>query len=579
MLQGVIAAARDVTALKRIEQKLQQKNVELEEASRMKSANSVAHAVVEKARKTTEKAGDTVVEAGEKLTKLGERRPSPCGVTGSLRRAPTCRCGPSPARPPASSTSAVTWSFRASTTRMTTWARRRSPWPSRPCPPRPPTPRSAWSSIRCASRRVAKGTRLRTDIGMQFLDDATARRRMLDAAAPDNPVILWSWTGHDAVFNTAALRALNLADDARDPLGGEFERDSQGRLTGRRRGYAQAAALRHLYSLLPDSTILSSLRQYAAEGLKFGITSVQDMHGYLDPATTVRVLRAARLPIRLRVVPYFMTDTRGRLTAEWANVDRHPDAMTVVSGAKYVLDGSPIERMAFMRVSYADRAAWRGQLGFPEDTVRAILAEALASKTPLLLHAVGDSTPRLIFGLMQQLAPDSAWRPLRVRLEHGDGVTTDLLPVARRLGVVIVENPTHFAIGADMIGHRYGRVPPDFQAQRSLLAAGIPFALGSDGPRNPFTNVMYATTHPTNPGEAITREQAVTAYTLGSAYAEFAERDKGMLAPGMLADLAVLSKDIFMIAPADLPTTLSVLTMIGGRVVFETGVLNNPIRR
>lgn len=91
-------------------------------------------------------------------------------------------------------------------------------------------------------------------------------------------------------------------------------------------------------------------------------------------------------------------------------------------------------------------------------------------------------------------------------------------------------------------------MPVDFQAVRSLLAAGVRLALGSDGPRNPFLNIMFATTYPTNPDEALTREQAVTAYTRGSAYAEFAEREKGRLAPGMFADLAVLSQDIFTVA-------------------------------
>jgi predicted amidohydrolase YtcJ len=156
-----------------------------------------------------------------------------------------------------------------------------------------------------------------------------------------------------------------------------------------------------------------------------------------------------------------------------------------------------------------------------------------------------------------------------VRLEHGDFVSGDLLPVARRLGVVVVQNPTHFAIDPALLRRRYGRVPEQFQTVRSILAAGVPLAFGSDGPRSPGLNLMFAVTHPTDPAEALTREQAVTAYTRGSAYAEFAEHEKGTLAPGMLADLAVLSQDIFTVPTEALPATVSVLTLVGGAIVHD----------
>jgi hypothetical protein len=293
------------------------------------------------------------------------------------------------------------------------------------------------------------------------------------------------------------------------------------------------------------------------------------MDGYLDPATTVRVLRAARLPIRLRVIPYPMTDPAGLRAAEWTGVDAQPAPRSVVSGVKWILDGTPLDHNALMRAPYADRAGWYGRLQFPIDTVRAILAHALATRQPLHLHIGGDSTARLVVALMQTLGSDSAWRPLRVRFEHGDGVSGDLLPAVRRLGIVIVQNPAHFAFDPGVIEQRFGRRPDGYQGIRAILAAGIPLAFGSDGPRNPFLNIMFATTHPNNPAEAITREQAVTAYTRGSAYAEFAEHETGTLASGMLADLAVLSQDIFTVPAAALPATHSVLTIIGGQIAYD----------
>jgi predicted amidohydrolase YtcJ len=108
---------------------------------------------------------------------------------------------------------------------------------------------------------------------------------------------------------------------------------------------------------------------------------------------------------------------------------------------------------------------------------------------------------------------------------------------------------------------------------RSLLTAGVPLALGSDGADNPFLNVMLATTYEDKPGEALTREQAIIAYTLTSAYSEFAEKDKGSLEPGKLADLAVLSQNIFEIPAEDLPKTESVMTIVGGKIVYDARVV------
>jgi predicted amidohydrolase YtcJ len=442
-----------------------------------------------------------------------------------------------------------------------------------------PELRQVLDSLGALARRTPRGTWLHTVVGLRILEDPAAGRDALDRAAPDHPVLLWAWTGHGAVVNTAAMRALGIPEHVRDPVGGWYGRDAAGRLTGLLREYAEWSALRRLYSGVPDADVVAALRRYAEEGARMGITSVQSMNGYLDPAKTVRVLRAARLPVRFRAVPYLMTDAGGRRLAEWRDVERAPAPLSVISGAKWVLDATPIERDALMRAPYADRPGWHGRLDFPPDTVRAILAEALTGREQLMLHVAGDSTLRVAFAAMQALAPDSAWRRLRVRIEHGDWLAGDLLPVARRLGVVVVQNPSHFAFDPAMLRARFGRVPPEFQQSRSVLAAGVPVAFGSDGPRSPFLNLMFAVTHPTNPGEALTREQAVVAYTRGSAYAEFAERDKGTLAPGMLADLAVLSQDIFTVPAEALPGTTSVLTLVGGSVVHDALAPGVPVRK
>jgi predicted amidohydrolase YtcJ len=157
-----------------------------------------------------------------------------------------------------------------------------------------------------------------------------------------------------------------------------------------------------------------------------------------------------------------------------------------------------------------------------------------------------------------------------VRIEHGDGIMPDLVARAKELGVTVVVNPTHFTL-RELFLKRYGLERTNqMQPLRSLLTAGIPVAIGSDGPNNPYLNIMLASLYPGKPLEAITREQAVTAYTLTAAYAEFAEKEKGSLEAGKLADLAVLSQDIFHVPPEDLPKTESVLTMVGGKIVYDS---------
>jgi predicted amidohydrolase YtcJ len=150
----------------------------------------------------------------------------------------------------------------------------------------------------------------------------------------------------------------------------------------------------------------------------------------------------------------------------------------------------------------------------------------------------------------------------------------------------VVQNPTDFTLGTLFV-MRYGKDRAAVnQPFGSILKAGIPLAIGSDGQTstpdlptdnsfradteiNPYLNIMFATQDPFRPEESITREQAVIAYTLTSAYAEFAEKDQGSLECGKLADLAVLSQDIFEMQATDLPKTESLLTMVGGKIVYN----------
>ncbi len=190
----------------------------------------------------------------------------------------------------------------------------------------------------------------------------------------------------------------------------------------------------------------------------------------------------------------------------------------------------------------------------------------------LIFHTFGDRAIDKALGELDHAAPDLIWRLLRPRIEHGDMLLPEHLAKARRLGVIVVQNPTHLTLELETpLGPARAA---EAQPLRSLLDAGLDLAFGSDSPQpNPFVDLFFAVTHPSRPEEALTMEQAVTAYTRGSATAEFQEWQKGSIKPGYLADLAVLSQDIFTIPPPAVPGTVSLLTLVGGETVWDAGVL------
>lgn len=249
------------------------------------------------------------------------------------------------------------------------------------------------------------------------------------------------------------------------------------------------------------------------------------------------------------------TSEKGRSLEELIKTNTRIAPYTYASGIKYVIDGSPFEQTALMTKPYPDRSDWYGKLDFPVDTIKQILKEALTGDRQLAMHIVGDSATNVVLDLMKGLASNEQWKKKRVRIEHAVGVTSEsAAKEVRDMGIVTVHTP------------QYGvRLP-----LHTWLQMGIHIAVGPDAVINPFLGIMFMTTQQTDPKENLTREQAVIAYTKGSAYAEFKEKEKGTLAKGMLADLAVLSQDIFTIPAQQLPATHSLMTIIDGKVIYQS---------
>ena len=423
--------------------------------------------------------------------------------------------------------------------------------------PAGPTMAEVQDSLRAITARTPRGAWIQGTLGLRILMDTVARRAALDAVAPRHPVILRAPWGHGMVVNSAALRRFGIAENAPDPAGGSYERDGTGRLTGSLVEYAGWAPVQVEQRKVADAQSIKQLNDEIRTRLMFGVTSVQDMASSWDASTTVRLLRAADLPVRVRVVRWPMPGRAGRNLREWTSLPGQVSPMIHVSGVKYVLEGTPQEQGALNRAAYPGRPGWHGTLNFPMDTVREMLREALTGDKgadQLLLHVVGDSSVVLVLDAMASLAPDSVWRTRRVRIEHASRLNGPLVARARRMGVLIAQ-------------------PRTSASYRSWLDSGIPVGYGSDGQPNPFVDFAGAVTMAARPAEAITREEAMTILTRGAAIMEATELEKGSIAPGMLADFAILSQDIFTVPPGLLTATRAVLTVVGGRVVYSSGVV------
>jgi predicted amidohydrolase YtcJ len=391
-------------------------------------------------------------------------------------------------------------------------------------------------------------------IGVTVFNDTSIRRRLLDSIAPNNPVTLQIMWGHGMIVNSKALKKINIFDTAVDPLSGWYERIPGTKyLTGALYEGSQFPVWQAIIVSEPANTI-KALQAHANEELALGITTVQNMSGNFQGNAARRFFSQANLPVRTRIIAMPGSTEFGRSLREWNHPDSHLTPLTYVSGIKYVIDGTSLEQTALMTKPYPNRINWYGRLNFPLDTVKQILKEALVTNRQLMMHIVGDSATKVVLRLMKQMASDNQWKEKRVRIEHGVGVLTDeVIKEVNDMGIIIVHTP------------QYGMRSP----LHKWLSTGIHIAVGPDALINPYLNILFMTTRQVHPTENLTREQAVIAYTHGSAYAEFAEKEKGTLAKGMLADLAVLSQDIFTIPPQQLPSTRSVMTIINGKIVYE----------
>lgn len=406
-------------------------------------------------------------------------------------------------------------------------------------------------------------------VGDRVILDPAATRTALDPIAPNNPVLLLTWSSHSGVINGAALAAAGVAPNAADPFGGTYGRFPDGTINGVVNEYALFRVIGAARAIVPDAVLRAQFEALTAAAAQVGITSVQEMTIGVSRERSIAILTGADLAVRVRSMCVPLAANEPCRTPPFDPSDR-----LTWSGIKWLLDGTPIERSAYLREPYVDFPG-NGHFNLTSSQLNQVIHRSLFGlpvRDQLLFHTIGDRGLDKLFGALEGSAPPFVWQLLRPRVEHGDFLHPEQIEKAERLGAIVVQNPTHLAVDfSPSVGPARAA---ELQKLQTLLASGVRVALGSDGSQaNPFLDLFLTTIHPFHPAEALSMEQAVTAYTRGSAAAEFQDWQKGSIRPGYLADLAVLSQDIFTAPPPAVPGTTSLLTLVGGDVVWDAGVL------
>jgi predicted amidohydrolase YtcJ len=415
----------------------------------------------------------------------------------------------------------------------------------------------------------------------------------IDEITTDHPVFLQRVDGHIAVANTRALQLASITVASRDPQGGKIDRDSTGQPTGILRETARAAVA----AVIPHPT--HDRRRQAIETAlldlaQSGITSAQDNSDYGDAKLSwddfqilEEIEHSGKLTVRISEWMAF-NDELSNLQAHRAS---HPqsDNMLHTGMLKGFMDGSLGSRTAALIDPYADDAANFGIPQYQQEKLTEMTKERVNAGFQIGFHAIGDKGVQMALDAYAAAEKDAreagtkaanGGSDYRLRIEHAQ--VTNPLQVARfkELKVIASMQPNHVLTDMNWAEARLGpKRAAHSYAWREFLKKGVPVAFGTDypvEPITPFRGLYAAVTRKSEDGkkeyypeQKLNIEEAIGAYTTGSAFAEFAEKEKGTLAPGMLADLVILDRDITAVSPDKILATKVLRTVVGGKTVYE----------
>lgn len=422
------------------------------------------------------------------------------------------------------------------------------------------------------------------------LGGAHPDREALDKAAGGRPVWLQHTSGHMGVASTAAFALMGFPslEDVPDVPGGSVGRDERGLPTGLLAEQAQDLALRVLRPLAHEEFvegIALAGRAAAAEGLTSftepGVGVGLAGNGRWDVAGFQDAIRRGLLPQRATLMPGSpnLHDVDAEFGLDLGVRSGFGDEWLRIGPVKLFSDGSLIGRTAAMCCDYAGEPGNRGFLQEEAAALRGFILRAHDSGWQIATHAIGDAAVDVVLDAYAEAQARTPRPGARHRIEHC-AVTSDA-QVARlaELGVIPVPQGRFISeIGDGMLDALGPERARGCYRQRSFLEAGVVLPGSSDCPVvagapllgiHDLVNQVTASGRPFNPEEALTPEQALRAYTEGSAYAVHEEHLKGTLGRGRLADFAVLSDDLLAVDPASIRDITVIATAVGGRLVHD----------
>lgn len=405
---------------------------------------------------------------------------------------------------------------------------------------------------------------------------------VIDALTPDTPVFVSRYDGHMGLANSVALRLAGITSKTPDPPGGMIVRDAQGNPTGA----LKDAATDYMDKVIPPLSHEQRLRivkhalSYAAS---LGVTSVQHMVAdYEDIAVYSELLQRGELTTRIYAAPLIThVDDQAKL-----GIGRAFGGPYLRIGAvKAFADGSLGSGTAYFYEPFLNQGSNRGLLSdemHPKSLMRDRYMKADAAGLQICTHAIGDEAISIILDLYADVIKAHGESDRRLRIEHAQHMAAKDFERFAQLHVIASVQPYHaiddgrFAesrIGHDRASRTY--------AFRTFLDHGVRLAFGTDwevAPLDPMQTIYAAVTraildgkNPNGwfPEQKLSVADAVEAYTMGSAYAEFQEKKKGSITPGRLADMILLSDDIFSIEPEKIRKVKVLRTFVGGKMVWD----------
>ncbi len=410
-------------------------------------------------------------------------------------------------------------------------------------------------------------------------------RDLIDPVTPNTPVAVNRYDGHATLANSLALKLAGITAQTPDPPGGAIVRDAGGNPTGVLKDAAQDMLDKAIPPLSHDQR-LRAIKRAMAYAAQLGVTSVQQMANsgggqYDDFKVYDELAERGELTTRMYFAPIIDT------WQEEANVGlRHAfgSHMLRLGAIKAYADGSLGSATAYMFQPFTDQPKNRGLLNeemIPLSKMRTRLIGADKAGLQLCVHAIGDAAISDVLDLYEAVLKANGDKDRRWRIEHAQHMAGKDFDRFARLKVIASVQPYHAIDDGRWAEQRLGseRIKTSY-AYRSFLDHGVRLALGTDwdvAPLNPMLTIYAAVTratldgkHPDGwvPEQKITVPQAVEAYTMGSAYAEFQDKVKGSITPGKLADMVILSDDIFTIHPEAIRDVKVETTILGGRVIW-----------